>query len=81
MPQYKSLDPVAVAVREEPIELSSFLKLAQVTMSGGEAKSIIQAGEVKVNGEVDNRRSRKLHNGDIVEVAGQIVLRVSVDAR
>ena len=36
--------------------------------SGGEAKVVIQAGEVLVNGEVETRRGRKLEEGDVVEV-------------
>ena len=36
--------------------------------SGGEAKVLVQTGEVRVNGEVETRRGRKLKEGDIVEV-------------
>jgi ribosome-associated protein len=36
--------------------------------SGGEAKVLIQGGEVRVNGEVETRRGRKLQRGDVVEV-------------
>ena len=53
----------------EYIKLDSFLKLADLVMSGGEAKLLIQEGEVKVNGEVETRRGRKLYPGDRVEVA------------
>lgn len=53
------------------IQLDQFLKLNGATQSGGEAKHLIQAGEVKVNGETDTRRKRKLRVGDIVEVAGK----------
>ena len=52
------------------IQLDQFLKLEGVTQSGGEAKHLIQSGEVKVNGETDTRRKRKLRAGDIVEVFG-----------
>ncbi len=52
------------------IQLDQFLKLEGVTQSGGEAKHLIQSGEVKVNGETDTRRKRKLRTGDIVEVFG-----------
>jgi ribosome-associated protein len=56
----------AVAVREEPIELSRLLKLAGATESGGEAKQIITDGLVRVNGEVELRKGRKLRAGDRV---------------
>lgn len=52
------------------IQLDQFLKLEGITQSGGEAKHVIQSGEVKVNGETDTRRKRKLRAGDIVEVFG-----------
>ena len=47
------------------------LKLAGVTMSGVDAKFIIQDGKVKVNGEVDTRRGRKLYDGDKFEYDGK----------
>ncbi len=52
------------------IQLDQFLKLEGITQSGGEAKHVIQSGEVKVNGETDTRRKRKLRAGDVVEVFG-----------
>ena len=45
---------------DEYIKLDQFLKLAQIAMTGGEAKAMIQDGMVKVNGEVETRRGRKL---------------------
>jgi ribosome-associated protein len=55
----------------ETIRLDQFLKLAQVVQTGGEAKQIIQAGEVLVNGQVETRRGRKLCPGDVVIVQGE----------
>ena len=48
--------------------LSQALKACNVVGSGGEAKVLIQGGEVRVNGEVERRRGRKLEAGDVVEV-------------
>ena len=59
-----------VAVREEPIELSRLLKLAGATESGGEAKQIINDGLVRVNGEVEMRKGRKLRARDRVTYGG-----------
>jgi len=58
------------------IKLDSLLKLANLVMSGGEAKLLIMDGQVKVNGEVETRRGRKLYPGDRVEVAerGAVVI-------
>ena len=55
----------------ETIKLDQFLKLAQVVATGGQAKALIQGGEVKVNGEIETRRGRKLRQGDRVEVHGE----------
>lgn len=54
------------------IELDSFLKFVNVCMSGGEAKLLIQAGEVKLNGEVCTQRKKKLYSGDEILVDGAL---------
>ncbi|MEM8805835.1 MAG: RNA-binding S4 domain-containing protein [Cyanobacteria bacterium P01_G01_bin.38] len=48
------------------IKLDQFLKLVQVTSSGGQAKVLIQEGWVFVNGDLELRRGRKLVDGDQV---------------
>ena len=48
--------------------LGQALKASDLVGSGGEAKVVIQAGEVRVNGEVETRRGRRLEEGDVVEV-------------
>jgi ribosome-associated protein len=53
------------------IELGKFLKLVRVVRSGGDAKHLVQAGRVRVNGRVEMRRGVKLRAGDVVEVGGQ----------
>ena len=50
------------------ITLGQALKASNLVGSGGEAKVLIQGGEVRVNGEVETRRGRKLQKGDVVEV-------------
>lgn len=50
------------------IKLDQFLKLMGAVQTGGEAKQRIQAGEVKVNGEEETRRGRKLISGDRVNI-------------
>lgn len=56
----------------EYIKLDSFLKAVNVVSSGGEAKLLITGGEVKVNGEVEQRRGRKLYPGDRIEAGRKI---------
>ena len=50
--------------------MDSLLKLANVVGSGGEAKIIIQEGEVLVNGEPCTMRGKKIRPGDVVTLAG-----------
>lgn len=55
------------------IRLDQFLKREGLVGSGGEAKVMIQAGEVRVNGAVETRRRKQLQTGDIVEFGGSEV--------
>ena len=59
-----------IKLREEFIKLGQALKAAGLVESGVEAKEVIQDGLVKVNGEVDTRRGKKLYDGDIVSFDG-----------
>lgn len=59
-----------IEIRDEYITLGSMLKLADCISTGGQAKSFLQETAIKVNGEPDNRRGRKLRHGDIVWVDG-----------
>ncbi|MDB5388738.1 MAG: hypothetical protein JWM11_4384 [Planctomycetaceae bacterium] len=56
---------------DEPLCLDQFLKLRGAVGTGGEAKVMIQSGEVKLNGQIETRRRKKLQKGDIVEIDGQ----------
>ena len=60
-----------IKLREEYIKLGQALKAAGLVDSGVEAKEVIQDGFVKVNGETDTRRGKKLYAGDIVEFDGE----------
>lgn len=55
-----------------PIKLEQFLKRVGAVQSGGEAKHLIQAGRVSVNGQVETRRGRKLQPGDQVQIGEQV---------
>jgi ribosome-associated protein len=54
----------------ESIKLDQFLKIKGVVDTGGQAKLLIQDGEVKVNGKVETRRGRKLIQGDRISTLG-----------
>jgi ribosome-associated protein len=51
--------------------LGQAIKASGLVGTGGEAKVLIQAGEVSVNGEVETRRGRRLEEGDVVEVGDE----------
>ena len=68
----------SIYIIDEFIKLGQAMKLAGLIDSGLEAKIVIQNGEVKVNGEVDTRRGKKLVPGDIFEYEGN---RVKVEKR
>jgi ribosome-associated protein len=68
---------VSIAIKTETIRLSQLLKLANIVQDGSEANFRIANAEVMVNGTVENRRGRKLRNGDRVEYAGEIYKIVS----
>ncbi len=57
---------------DNTIKLDSFLKLVGVAPTGGQAKLMIQNGDVLVNGMIETRRGRKLVSGDRVTVGGVI---------
>ncbi len=57
-------------VGDREINLTQVLKLAGWVLSGGEAKTLIAEGRVRVNGEVEFRKRRKMAAGDVVEMKG-----------
>lgn len=67
----KDGSPEAVCIEGAEINLGQFLKLSRAVSSGGEGKSLIQQGAVRVNGEVETRRGRALKFGDVVRLAGR----------
>lgn len=60
-----------IKLREEYIKLGQALKASGLVSSGIEAKEVIMDGLVKVNGEVDTRRGKKLYDGDTVSYDGE----------
>jgi len=62
-----------IPIRDSMIRLGQLLKLASLVEDGVEAAELIKNGLVKVNGDIDDRRGRQLHDGDTVTVNGQTV--------
>ena len=63
-----------VGIKTEYIKLDALLKFAALVGSGGEAKTVVAEGLVKVNGEVCTMRGKKLRAGDRVEFGGRTVV-------
>lgn len=64
-------DAREIPIRGRMIRLGQLLKLAGIADDGGEAKALLAAGGVRVNGEPEERRGRQLAAGDVVEAAGE----------
>jgi ribosome-associated protein len=65
-----------IPIRDDMIRLGQLLKLAGVVDTGGELKALLAESDVLVNGELEDRRGRQLHPGDVVQVLDE-QLRVS----
>ena len=58
-------------IKTEYITLGQLLKIEDIVGSGGEVKLVIDSLNIKVNGEKDNRRGRKLYPNDVVIINGK----------
>jgi ribosome-associated protein len=68
-------EPLRFALAGAPhVELGALLKLAGICDSGGEAKHLVQSGAVRVDGQVEIRRGKKLPAGSRVEARGRTIL-------
>ena len=72
--QKKRSNEIPVVIGTEFIKLEAALKFADAVPSGGLAKTVIQEGEVLVNGEVCTMRGKKLYPGDRVDFNGATYL-------
>ncbi len=68
-----------IQIREQAIRLGQLLKLAGVVSSGSEVKALLASVPLTVNGELETRRGRQLHDGDVVRVQDE-ELAVSANA-
>lgn len=56
-----------IEISREPAELYKILKFENMVNSGGEAKYVISEGMVRVNGEIETRKRKKIFSGDVIE--------------
>ncbi len=59
-----------IVIDTEFVTLGQLLKMTDAISSGGMAKWFLSENDVYVNGEIDNRRGRKLRDGDVVNIPG-----------
>ena len=69
-----------IIIQSEYIKLDTFLKLSNCVSTGGMAKALIQEGMILVNGELEERRGRKLYPGDIVKVTDEGTFEVTKES-
>ena len=60
-------------IKNLPIEMYKVLKIDNQVQSGGEAKFVISQGFVKLNGDVELRKGKKINSGDIIDFEGQVI--------
>lgn len=61
------MEVIEVLINREPVELYKVLKFEGLVGSGGEAKLVVDNGLVRLNGEVETRKRKKVVSGDIIE--------------
>ncbi len=62
------MDVQIVYLNQSPVELYKILKFENLVASGGEAKHIIADGLVRVNGEIETRKRKKIYPGDTIQL-------------
>ena len=67
---------VELRVGEESIRLGQLLKLVDAVPTGAQVKDVLLAGDVRVNGEPEERRGRQLRRGDVVSMPGMADVRI-----
>lgn len=71
-----SASPQELPIRDSMIRLGQALKLGSLVEDGAQARTVIEDGLVKVNGDIEERRGRQLHDGDVVTLNGiSVVIR------
>lgn len=62
-----------ITISEEFIRLDNLLKFAGIAPTGGQAKDLIQNGEIKVNGEICTMRGKKMRLGDTAQFENRVI--------
>ena len=73
------MQDIEFALERDYVELNQLLKLSGLADSGGAGKALVSSGAVRVDGDVELRRTCKIHAGQVIEV-GDVRIRVSAAA-
>ena len=60
-----------VLINIEPVELYKILKFEGLVSNGGEAKAVVEQGQVRLNGKVETQKRKKIVAGDVIEFSGE----------
>jgi ribosome-associated protein len=71
-------DSIDFELRGEFIPLDALLKTTGLAASGGEAKAMVAAGQIKVDGQLELRKRCKIRNGQVISVAGSSIRVIAV---
>ncbi len=71
------METIEFPLRGDHVELCNLLKLAGLADSGGQGKALVAAGEVRVDGKPESRKTAKIRAGQVVECRGLSLLVVS----
>ncbi len=61
---------------EDTIRLGQLLKLVDAVPTGAQVKDVLLSGDIRVNGEPEERRGRQLHKGDVISIEGMGDVRI-----
>jgi ribosome-associated protein len=75
--QYRVVRTVELRPGEDSIRLGQLLKLVDAVPTGAQVKDVLVTGDVRVNGEPEDRRGRQVRRGDVVTIAGAEDVRVA----
>ena len=70
------MEPTPVRIRGDVVLLQALLKMVGAVQTGGEVKEYLYHNEIRLNGEPENRRSKQLRDGDVIELPDGRAVRI-----
>jgi ribosome-associated protein YbcJ (S4-like RNA binding protein) len=76
----ENVEETTIAIRGEFITLGNLIKLGGLVGTGGEVKEFLANVTIRINGEIDDRRGRKVRPGDVVTMPDGSTIRIVAEA-